>query len=215
MEKFDQKLLRGNKEWVARKLSKDPNYFKTLSQGQHPLALWIGCSDSRVPAEVVTGIQPGELFVHRNIANMVIHTDINLLSVLDFSVNILGVKHVIVCGHYGCGGIKAAMSSRSFDLLDNWLRNIKDVYLFHREELDNISDSEEREKRLVELNVREQVQNVCKTSIIQNAWKLQKHPHVHGWVADISSGLIKDFGITVRKNSDLHTIYKFGFSENS
>lgn len=209
MEKFDQKLLRGNKEWVAQKNSEDKEYFKMLSQSQHPLALWIGCSDSRVPPNEVTRTHPGELFVQRNIANMVIHTDVNLLSVLDYSVNILGVTHVIVCGHYGCGGIKAAMSNMSFGLLDNWLRNIKDVYLLHQKELDGISDHTERERRLVELNVIEQVRNVCKTSIIQNAWKLQKHPHVHGWVDDISNGLIKDLEISVRNNEDMHKIYKY------
>ncbi|MBI4929368.1 MAG: carbonic anhydrase [Bacteroidetes bacterium] len=212
MEKFDQKLLRGNKEWVAQKLSEDSGYFKMLSQPQHPLALWIGCSDSRVPPNEVTRTHPGELFVQRNIANMVVHSDINLLSVLDYSVNILGVTHVIVCGHYGCGGIKAAMSSMTFGLLDNWLRNIKDVYLLHEKELDSISDITERGKRLVELNVREQVRNLCKTSIIQNAWKLQKHPHVHGWVDDISTGLIKDLGITLRSNEEMHKIYKYDFS---
>ena len=211
MEKFDQRLLRGNKEWVEQKLAEDSSYFKMLSQSQHPLALWIGCSDSRVPPNEVTRTHPGELFVQRNIANMVIHTDINLLSVLDYSVNILGVKHVIVCGHYGCGGIKAAMSSMTFGLLDNWLRNIKDVYLLHEKELDSIPDQTEREKRLVELNVREQVRNLCKTSIIQNAWKLQKHPHVHGWVDDISSGFIKDLDITMRSNEELHKIYKYDF----
>lgn len=212
MEKLYQKLLQGNKEWVARKLKEDPDYFKKLSQGQRPPVLWIGCSDSRVPANQITNTPPGEVFVHRNIANMVIHTDTNLLSVLDYAVSVLEVKHVIVCGHYHCGGIGAAMGNRHFGtVIDNWLRNIKDVYRLHHEELDSISDEKERENRLTELNVIEQVYNLCKTSIIQNAWEHHKRPHIHGWVYDVGNGIIKDLNITVRDQSEMHDIYKFDF----
>src|SRR5689334_19350953 len=178
-----EKLLLENKAWAAEKTEKDPQYFKRLSQIQTPEFLWIGCSDSRVPANEITNTQPGEIFVHRNVANMVVHTDVNLLSVLDYAVTHLKVKHVIVCGHYGCGGIKAAMTKRDFKyVLNMWLRNIKDVYRLHRKELDKITDQEAKEDRLVELNVQEQVMHLAKTSIIQRAWKNEKRPHLHGWV---------------------------------
>lgn len=212
MEKLYQKLLQGNKDWVAKKLKEDPNFFNDLAKGQRPGVMWVGCSDSRVPANEITGTKSGEVFVHRNIANMVIHTDTNLLSVLDFAVNVLEVQHVIVCGHYGCGGIRAAMSNKHLGgVIDNWLRNIKDVYRLHNKELEAIKDPEKRERRLTELNIVEQVYNLCKTSVIQNAWEKHKRPHVHGWVYDVSNGLIKDLGVTVRDDSEMHSIYKIDF----
>lgn len=209
MEKLYKKLLQGNRKWVSKKMEDDPTFFKKLSKGQQPPVLWIGCSDSRVPANEITGTMSGEIFVHRNIANMVIHTDTNLLSVLDFAVNILHVKHVIVCGHYNCGGIAAAMSKNNFGgIIDNWLRSIKDVYRLHQEELDSLADPDLRNRRLTELNITEQVYNLCKTSIIQNAWEEHGRPHIHGWVYDVANGLIKDLNLTVRDNSEMHHIYK-------
>lgn len=212
MEKLYQKLLQGNKDWVAKKLKENPDFFNDLAKGQRPGVLWIGCSDSRVPANEITGTKSGEVFVHRNIANMVVHTDTNMLSVLDFAVNILEVQHVIVCGHYGCGGIQAAMSNKHFGgVIDNWLRNIKDVYRLHNKELDGLKDADKRDRRLTELNIIEQVYNLCKTSIIQNSWEKHKRPHVHGWVYDVSHGLIKDLNVTVRDDSEMHSIYKIDF----
>lgn len=185
-------LLQENKAWAAQKLAVDPGYFNQLAQLQTPEFLWIGCSDSRVPANEITGTQPGEIFVHRNVANLVINTDVNVLSVLDYAVNHLEVKHVIVCGHYGCGGVKAAATKTDFKpVLNMWLRNIKDVYRLHREELDKIEDSEQKTDRLVELNVMEQVTNLAKTSIIQRAWKNRNFPDLHGWVYGLKDGLIK------------------------
>jgi carbonic anhydrase len=187
-----EKLLLENKAWAAEKVSEDSAYFNRLADVQSPEFLWIGCSDSRVPANEITGTTPGEIFVHRNVANLVINTDVNLLSVLDYAVNHLKVKHVIVCGHYGCGGIKASITNHDFKaVLNMWLRNIKDVYRIHRTELDAIKDEEEKCDRLVELNVQEQVFNLAKTSIIQRAWKHEKRPHLHGWVYGLKDGLIK------------------------
>src|SRR5215212_6734557 len=187
-----KKLLLENEAWAADKVKDDPDYFNRLSQIQTPEFLWIGCSDSRVPANEITGTQPGEIFVHRNVANLVINTDVNLLSVLDFAVNHLKVKHVIVCGHYGCGGIKAASTKTDFKaVLNMWLRNIKDVYRLHRDELNAIPDEEKRCDRLVELNVQEQVMNLAKTSIVQRAWKKEQRPDLHGWVYGLKDGIIK------------------------
>jgi carbonic anhydrase len=187
-----EKLLLENKAWAKEKVEDDPEYFHRLSLLQKPEFLWIGCSDSRVPANEITNTQPGEIFVHRNIANMVVHTDVNLLSVLDYAVTHLKVKHVIVCGHYGCGGIKAAMTNHDYkQVLNMWLRNIKDVYRLHREELENIADEEVRTDRLVELNVVEQVMHLAKTSIIQRAWRNEDRPDIHGWVYGLKDGLIK------------------------
>src|SRR5688572_24052863 len=175
-----ERLLLENKAWAKEMVTDDPEYFKRLSQLQTPEFLWIGCSDSRVPANQITGIRPGEIFVHRNVANLVINTDVNLLSVLDYAVNHLKVKHVIVCGHYGCGGVKAAATKTDFKyVLNMWLRNIKDVYRIHRAKLDAVKDEEERYDLLVELNVQEQVQNLSKTSIIQRAWKSEQRPDLH------------------------------------
>jgi carbonic anhydrase len=203
-----QSLLDGNKQWVSERLSQDPEYFERLSKGQSPQVLWIGCSDSRVPANEITKTQPGDIFVHRNIANMVVHSDMNLLSVLDYSVNILKVKHVIVCGHYGCGGVKAAMENKQFGLVDNWLRHIKDVYRIHHQELDAIEDEEKRFNRFAELNVIEQVYDLTKTSIIQNAWLHRNEPKVHGWIYDIRSGIIQDLNVSFDSLSQLPEIFK-------
>lgn len=187
-----ERLLLENKAWAAEKKELDKDYFNRLAHVQTPEFLWIGCSDSRVPANEITGTQPGEIFVHRNVANLVISTDVNLLSVLDYAVNHLKVKHVIVCGHYGCGGVKASMTKHDFKyVLNMWLRTIKDVYRFHREELDGISNEDERFDRLVELNVMEQVQHLAKTSIIQKAWKHEQRPDLHGWVYGLKDGIIK------------------------
>ena len=175
METYYNNLLENNKKWVERMLDKDPAFFERLSHGQQPPILWIGCADSRVPANEIIGAQPGEVFVHRNIANMVIHTDMSMLSVLDYAINILKVKHVIVCGHYGCGGVQAAMTNKPFGLIDNWIRHIKDVYRFHQPELDAIEDETTRFNRFVELNVYEQVLDLAKTSIIQTAWENQQN----------------------------------------
>jgi carbonic anhydrase len=185
-----ERLLLENKAWAAEKIQDDPEYFSRLAHLQTPEFLWIGCSDSRVPANEITGTHPGEIFVHRNIANMVVHTDLNMLSVLQYAVEVLKVKHVIVCGHYGCGGVKAAMGNHSFGIINKWLRNIKDVYRFHREEMDGL-DEEEKVNKLIELNVKEQVLNLAKTSIIQHSWKENNYPHLHGWVYGLNNGLIK------------------------
>lgn len=186
-----EKLLKNNRQWANDLIEEEPDFFKNLSSLQNPEFLWIGCSDSRVPADKITGTMPGEIFVHRNISNMVVHTDVNLLSVLDFAINHLSVKHVIVCGHYGCGGVKAAMTNHDYNyVLNMWLRNIKDVYRLHREELDKIDDEEKRTDRLVELNVQEQVMHLAKTSIIQRAWQNEKRPHLHGWVYGLKDGII-------------------------
>lgn len=201
-------LLEGNKQWVADKLAADPQFFERLSKGQHPQVLWIGCSDSRVPANEITGTQPGDIFVHRNIANMVVHSDMNMLSVLDYSVNILKVKHVIVCGHYGCGGVKAAMTSGQYGLVDNWLRHIKDVYRLHAAELDSIPDEDQRFDRFVELNIAEQVFDLSKTSIIQNAWASRNEPKLHGWVYSIKTGIIKDLNINLDKKADVSPFFR-------
>jgi len=204
-----QKLLDENKTWAKDKVTVDPEFFSRLSQIQTPEFLWIGCSDSRVPANEITKTQPGEIFVHRNIANLVVHTDVNLLSVLEYAVNYLKVKHVIVCGHYGCGGVKAAMTNHDFkQVLNMWLRNIKDVYRLYRQELENITEEEKRFDRLVELNVIEQVHHLAKTSIIQRAWKRDGYPHVHGWVYSLQDGLIKPV-FELNADSNIDDLYKY------
>jgi carbonic anhydrase len=208
---FYKKLIENNKAWVKRKLGEDPEFFAKLANGQQPPVLWIGCADSRVPANEIIGAQPGEVFVHRNIANMVVPTDMNMLSVLDYAVNVLKVRHVIVCGHYGCGGVKAAMTNNSFGIIDNWIRHIKDVYRFHKKELEAISDEDERFDRFVELNVREQVQDLAKTSIVQNAWNRKQSLHLHGWVYGVGSGIIKDLEVNFDSNAVLDDVYKLKF----
>ena len=187
-----KKLLLSNKAWASERLAVDENYFENLSQDQNPLFLWIGCADSRVPAEEITHADPGEIFVHRNVANMVVHTDINLLSVLQYAVEVLKVKHIIVCGHYNCGGVRAAMTNTDYGLINKWLRNIKEVYEKHFEQLTNIENEQERFNALVELNVAEQIKNLAKTTIVQKAWANRSFPHLHGWVFDIQHGEIKE-----------------------
>lgn len=204
-----EKLLLENKAWAQEMVEEDPDYFNRLAKIQTPEFLWIGCSDSRVPADKITGTQPGEIFVHRNIANLVIHTDVNLLSVLDYAVNHLKVNHVIVCGHYGCGGVKAAMTNHTYDhLLNMWLRNIKDVYRLYQQELESIKNEEERADRLVDLNVKEQVMKLAKTSIIQRAWKNRNSPVLHGWVYGLKDGIIKSV-FDMQPGAEMSNIYKY------
>ncbi|MEP7163064.1 MAG: carbonate dehydratase [Ferruginibacter sp.] len=186
-----EKLLLENKAWAKEQLETDPDFFKNLEAQQAPEFLWIGCSDSRVPANQITGTAPGEIFVHRNIANLVVNTDINLLSVLQYAVEVLKVRHIIVCGHYGCGGIKAAMNQHHYGIIDHWLKNIKDIYRLHRDEIDALPTDEDRVNRLTELNVQEQVLNLTKTSIVQKAWKNEQRPQLHGWVYGLKNGIIK------------------------
>lgn len=204
-----ESLLEGNKAWVQDSLAKDPNYFTNLAKGQSPHTLWIGCSDSRVPANEVVNANPGDLFVHRNIANVVVHTDLNLLSVLEYAVNILKVKRVIVCGHYGCGGVAAALSDTKYGLIDNWLRHIKDVRNANSAALDKITDSKEKqqqkakEDKLVELNAIAQASNICQTSIVQNVWAENKDLEVYAWVYQLNNGLVKVLASASRKNQIL------------
>jgi carbonic anhydrase len=202
------RLLENNKNWAESVVKEDPEYFSRLSNVQKPEFLWIGCSDSRVPADRITGTHPGEIFVHRNIANMVIHTDMNLLAVLEYAVDHLDVSHIIVCGHYGCGGVKAAMSRHNFDLINKWIRNIKDVYRMHRETIDYQTKPDERLNKLIELNVEEQVMNLAKTSIVQKAWKNKKKPEIHGWVYSLEDGIIKEI-CTMNHKDHLDPLYEF------
>ena len=211
MSDFYKKILDNNKKWVENKLAISPNYFKNLADGQNPPLLWIGCSDSRVPANEIIGAEPGEVFVHRNIANMVVHSDMNMLSVLDYAVNALKVKHVIVCGHYGCGGVKAAMGNSSIGIIDNWIRHIKDVYRFHQKELDAIENEKERFNKFVEINVKEQVLDLAKTSIVQNAWKNGQELSLHGWVYGLNDGYVTDLGVNFSCDKDLDDVYQLKF----
>ena len=204
-----EKLLLENKAWAGERLANDPEYFHRLSELQTPEFLWIGCSDSRVPANEITGTQPGEIFVHRNIANLVVHTDTNLLSVLEYAVTHLKVKHIIVCGHYGCGGVKAAMSNQDFNqVLNMWLRNIKDVYRMYHTELEAIPSEEAKCDRLTELNVKEQVLHLAKTSIIQKAWKNRQGPDIHGWVYGLKDGLIKPV-FEMKANTAIDPLFEY------
>lgn len=207
MKPFERLLLE-NKAWASEMIDNDPEFFKRLSSLQEPQFLWIGCSDSRVPANQITGTQPGEIFVHRNIANLVVNTDINMLSVLQYAVEVLKVKHVIVCGHYGCGGVKAAMNQHHYGIINHWLKNIKDVYRFHREEIDALATEEERVNRLTELNVREQVFNLSKTSIIQSAWKYDQRPYLHGWVYGLKDGLINPI-VDINPGAKMDELYEY------
>nr|WP_068891508.1 carbonic anhydrase [Pedobacter panaciterrae] len=201
-------LLKGNKEWVAATLKEDPLFFERLSAGQAPPVLWIGCSDSRVPANQITNTLPGDIFVHRNIANVVTHTDMNLLSVLDYSVNVLKIKHIIVCGHYGCGGVNAALGDKQVGLIDNWLRNIKDVIRLHEREMSTIKDPQKRSDRLVELNAIEGAANVMSTSIVQNAWASGQELAVHAWVYSLKTGLISDMKVSASNAADISPVFK-------
>lgn len=188
-----------NREWAARMRERDPEFFDRLRDQQLPELLWIGCSDSRLPPDRIIGKQPGEVFVHRNVGNVVAHTDMNCLSVLQYGIEVLGVHHVIVCGHYGCGGVRAALQSRPMGLIDNWLRHIRDVYAMHRVELDAIDDEERRADRLCELNVAAQVANVCRTTIVQDAWQQGRPLAVHGWIYSVSDGLLRDLDMCVER----------------
>jgi carbonic anhydrase len=211
MPDFYQKILENNKKWVETKMQSNPDFFKNLAKGQSPPLLWIGCADSRVPANEIIGAEPGEVFVHRNIANMVVHTDMNMLSVLDYAVNALKVQHVIVCGHYGCGGVKAAMGNTSIGIIDNWIRHIKDVFRLHQEELLAIENEIDRFNRLVEVNVQEQVLDLAKTSIVQNAWKNGQKLQLHGWVYGLNSGYVTDLGVNFSSNDDLDKVFQLDF----
>jgi carbonic anhydrase len=202
-----EKLFEGNRKWASEMLKTDPAFFEQRASEQKPPVLWIGCSDSRVPANEVTGTLPGDIFVHRNIANMVVHTDLSMLSVLDYSVNFLGVTDIIVCGHYGCGGVIASLNSKPLGLIDNWLRNIRDVYRLHQRELDAIKNKDKRAERLVELNVIEQVFNLSKTSIVQSAWNAKKKLSVHGLVYDLKTGILTDIDTTMNDRSELPKFY--------
>ena len=190
MKRYEQMLLE-NKAWVEDMLDSNPDFFTRLAQTQKPEFLWIGCSDSRVSPSEITQTQPGEIFIHRNIANLVVHTDMNLLSVLQYAVEVLEISHIIVCGHYGCGGVKAALSHQSYGMIDIWLRHIKDAYCQHKEDVDGASSEDERVNRLVEVNVKQQLMNLAKTTIIQKSWKNNKRPYLHGWVFDLSNGKLK------------------------
>jgi carbonic anhydrase len=208
-----EKLLLQNKAWSEEKIHQDKDFFNRLSHQQKPKFLWIGCSDSRVPANEITGTDPGEVFVHRNIANMVVHTDLNLLSVLQYAVEVLEVDHIIVCGHYGCGGVEAALGNKSFGLINKWLRNIKEVYKMYQAELDGIPNHKDRVDRLVELNVLEQCQDLIKTSIIQKAWQNRKSPEIHGWVYGLTNGLVKELKTIKPDPAAIHPIFRYSEGE--
>lgn len=207
-----QRLMLANRAWVQYTHERDPLFFERLKEGQQPEFLWIGCSDSRIPSDTVVGAEPGDMFVHRNIANMIIHTDFNMLSVLEFAVKTLKVKRIILCGHYGCGGVRAALSHQHLGLINKWLRHIKDVYRFHRTELDAIADETARFDRLVELNVLEQIHHLAETSIIQQAWHEQGFPHLHGLVFDMGTGGLNEL-IHLPPGSSIEDIYMFHFDE--
>jgi carbonic anhydrase len=203
-----EKLLENNRNWARQSIENDPEFFNRLKNTQTPEYLWIGCSDSRVPPDSITGTVPGEIFIHRNIANMVVHTDFNMLSVLQYAVEVLKVKHVIVCGHYNCGGVKAAMTHQSLGIINKWLRNIKDVYRIHYDEINFLPTESDQVNRLIELNVQEQVMNLAKTSIVQKAWKENNAPHLHGWVYGLEDGLIKPI-FEMAAGTHIDPIYEF------
>ncbi len=203
-----EKLFENNRAWSQTKRAKDPKAFLKMSERQAPKYLWIGCADSRIPASEILGLEPGELFVHRNVANIVPHTDFNSLSVLQYGIDNLGIEHVIVCGHYGCGGVAAAMENEQLGLVDNWLCNIRDVYFREKEELDHISDKRLRYNRLAELNVVYQVMNVCHTTTVQNAWAGKKKVCIHGWMYDVSTGLLKDLSCCISSLEQIDTAYR-------
>jgi carbonic anhydrase len=211
MSDFYKEILDNNKKWVEDSLALDPNFFEDLAKQQTPPLLWIGCSDSRVPANEIVGAKPGDVFVHRNIANMVIHSDMNMLSVLDYAVNVLKVKHVIVCGHYGCGGVLAAMNNQSIGIIDNWIRHIKDIYRLHQAYLDAIEDETDRFNAFVEVNVKEQVFDLAKTSIVQSAWKNGQDLTLHGWAYGLNSGFVTDLDVNISSDVDLDEVYQLKF----
>jgi carbonic anhydrase len=201
-------IFEKNKQWAAKLKDSDPDFFTKLSGQQAPEYLWIGCSDSRVPANEIVDMMPGEIFVHRNIANLVINTDLNCLSVLQYAVEVLKIKHIIVCGHYGCGGVKAAMENRDHGLIDNWLRNIKDIYRLHRERIDLLENEDEKVNLLCELNVIEQVENVCHTTIVQRAWKSGQELTVHGWIYGIEDGILHDLNVCMTGPDDVSPTHR-------
>ncbi len=206
MSKFDRalrQLVANNREWAADMIARDPEFFQKLVSQQSPEFLWIGCSDSRVPANEIVGLQPGELFVHRNVANVVVHTDLNSLSVLQFAIDVLGIKHVIVCGHYGCSGVHAAMDRRRVGLADNWLRHVQDVHIKHADFLPEALPPKQRGNRLCELNVIEQVINVCQTTIVQDAWERGQELTIHSWVYSLDDGLVRDLGLAISSLDDM------------
>lgn len=207
------KLFANNRRWATDMRLADPHYFDRLSEQQAPKYLWIGCSDSRVPANQILGLQPGEIFVHRNVANLVVHTDMSCLSVMQFAVEVLRIEHIIVCGHYGCGGVHAACGSKQYGLIDNWLRNIKDVYGRYRSELDAIEDDKQRGDRLCELNVLEQVKNVCHTTIVQNAWAQGRPLSVHGLIYSLRDGLLRDLAVRIASGEQLDAIYRMATAD--
>ena len=207
MESY-KNLLLANKAWVQEKIKLDRDYFTELARDQKPEFLWIGCSDSRVPAEEVTGTEPGEIFVHRNVANLVVHADLNMQSVLHYAIEVLKVRHIIVCGHYGCGGVRAAMTSQRFGILDQWLRNIKDVYHDHRDEIMAAGDAEAQTNRLVELSVFQQLHNITKTASLQRSWSVDKRPTLHGWVFGMNDGLLKNL-YRLEPDSPIEDIYRY------
>jgi len=201
-------LFENNRNWSQRMRDADPDFFNRLSSLQEPKYLWIGCSDSRVPANEIVGLAPGEIFVHRNVANLVVHSDLNCLSVIQFAVEVLRVEHIIVCGHYGCGGVRAAIGHSQFGLIDNWLRNIKDVYDRHQSELDQIASAEQRADRLCELNVLAQVRAVCHTTIVQNAWSAGRPLAIHGLIYRLTDGLLHDLAVRVSTSAEVDNIYR-------
>ena len=208
------KLLDNNKAWAKSQLAADAKFFERLAEQQTPKFLWIGCSDSRVPANQILGLKPGEVFVHRNVANLVVHTDLSCLSVMQFAVEVLKIQHIIVGGHYNCGGVHAACGAKQFGLIDNWLRHIKDIYARHRKELDAIADTRARGDRLCELNVIEQVKNVCHTTIVQNAWAARQPLSVHGLIYGLHDGLLRDLAVRVTDAEQLETIYRVRMGES-
>ncbi len=201
-------LFEKNKKWAERMRESDDDFFSNLSKQQNPEYLWIGCSDSRVPANQIVDLLPGQIFVHRNIANVVVHTDLNCLSVIQYAVEVLKVKHIIVCGHYGCGGIQAAMENKEHGFIDNWLRNIKDVYRYHQNKLNAIQNEKKRLDYLCELNVLEQVSNVCHTTIVQGAWNAGQELSVHGWIYNIEDGILKDLDVCITGLDEISTAYR-------
>lgn len=208
-----KQLFDNNQAWAEQMLASDPRFFEKLTAQQTPQYLWIGCSDSRVPANEIVGLMPGEIFVHRNIANVVVHTDLNCLSVIQYAVEVLKVKHIIVCGHYGCGGVAAAMQNREFGLIDNWLRHLKDIYQKHETVLNGVEDEQQRLNHFCELNVIEQVYNVCHTTIVQGAWRRGQQLAVHGWIYGIHNGLLNDLNLCVTGAGELHALYRMALGK--
>lgn len=209
MKELDH-LLNNNRQWVEKTEAQYPGFFKQLSDQQHPEYLWIGCSDSRVPANTIIGLRPGDVFVHRNVANLVLQTDINCLSVIEYAVKVLKVKHVIVCGHYGCGGVNAALHNQKNGLVDNWLRNVRDIYKYNQKKVDALDSDVERSNLLCELNVKDQVRNVCRTTILQDAWDSGQKITVHGVIYDINDGLLQDLSISISSDAELQEKMKRG-----